>query len=80
LYQTATIQALVCGLCGWLLGTPCSWGVAALVQYFVPQFPTAFELQHALWTLLCAVGMSLVAAVAPARRIARIDPLLAFKG
>jgi putative ABC transport system permease protein len=80
LYQTATIQALVCGLCGWLLGTPCSWGVVALVQYFVPQFPASFELRHALWTLLCAVGMSLVAAIAPARRIARIDPLLAFKG
>src|SRR5262249_33301789 len=80
LYWTATLQALVCGLCGWMLGVPLSWGVMALAQYFVPQFPAASYSRHAVWMLGCTVGMSLIAAGLPARRIARIDPLLAFKG
>lgn len=80
LYGTAALQALFCGLLGWLLGVPLSWGVVILVQYFVPEFPAASSPQHALWMLGCTVGMSLFAASMPARRIARIDPLLAFKG
>jgi putative ABC transport system permease protein len=80
LYWTASQQALVCGLLGWLLGVPLSWGVVALAQYFVPQFPAASYLRHALWMLAATIAMSLLAAIVPARRIARIDPLLAFKG
>jgi putative ABC transport system permease protein len=80
LYWTAALQALSCGLLGWLFGVPLSWGVVVLIQYFVPEFPAASSLQHALWMLGCVVGMSLLAASVPARRIARIDPLLAFKG
>jgi putative ABC transport system permease protein len=80
LYWTAALQALSCGLLGWLCGVPLSWGVVLLVQYFVPQFPAASSPRHALWMLGCVVGMSLLAASVPARRIARIDPLLAFKG
>lgn len=80
LYLTAALQALTCGFVGWLLGVPLSWGVFALAQYFVPQFPAASYPRHALWMLGCTVGMSLIAASLPARRIAHIDPLLAFKG
>lgn len=80
LYQTATLQALCCGLLGWLLGVPSSWVVVTLAQYFVPQFPSSAQPRHALWALLYTVGMSLIASIAPARRIARIDPLVAFKG
>jgi len=80
LYLTVALQALICGLCGWLLAIPCNWGVVAAAQYFVPQFPTSAHPLHALWALFCTIGMSLLAAIAPARRIARIDPLLAFKG
>jgi putative ABC transport system permease protein len=80
LYWTASLQALACGFLGWLLGVPLSWGVVALAQYFVPQFPAGSYPRHALWMLGCTVGMSLLAAVLPARRIARIDPLVAFKG
>jgi putative ABC transport system permease protein len=80
LYQTAVLQALYCGLFGWLLGVPCSWVVTTLAQYFVPQFPASTHPTHALWALLYMVGMSLSAAIIPARRIARIDPLIAFKG
>jgi putative ABC transport system permease protein len=80
LYQTVAAQALICGLCGWLLAVPSSWGVAAAAQYFVPQFPTSSHPLHVLWALLCTIGMSLLAALAPARRIAHIDPLVAFKG
>jgi putative ABC transport system permease protein len=80
LYWTAALQALVCGLLGWLLGVPLSWVVVTLAQYFVPQFPAASYPRHALWMLGCTVVMSLIAASLPARRIAHIDPLLAFKG
>jgi putative ABC transport system permease protein len=80
LYWTASLQALFCGLCGWLLGVPCSWGVVALAQYFVPQFPAALSLYHAVWMLGGTIGMSLLAAIVPARRIAHIDPLVAFRG
>jgi putative ABC transport system permease protein len=79
LYGTAALQALSCGLLGWLLGVPLSWGVVIVVQYFVPQFPAAFFPRHALWMLGCVIGMSLLAASVPAWRIARTDPLLAFK-
>lgn len=80
LYKTATMQALICGVCGWVLGVPCSWGLVALAQYAVPQFPAASYPRHAAWVLFCTLLMSLVAAIAPARRIARIDPAIAFKG
>lgn len=80
LYWTASQQALICGLLGWLLGVPLNWGVVVLAQHFVPQFPAASYPRHALWMLGCTLGMSLVAAVVPARRIARIDPLVAFRG
>jgi len=80
LYWTAVQQALTCGLCGWLLGVPISWGVVFAAQYFVPQFPATTSLHHAVWMLGYTVGMSLIAAIIPIRRIARIDPLLAFKG
>jgi len=80
LYETVVLQALCCGVLGWLLGVPLSWGVVILVQYFVPQFPAIAYPLHAVWMLGLVVVMSLVAASVPARRIARIDPVLAFKG
>ncbi|MGE0826934.1 MAG: ABC transporter permease [Candidatus Binatia bacterium] len=80
LYWTALQQALVCGLCGWLIGVPASWGIAATAQYFVPQFPTATYPHHVVWMLCGTLGMSLGAALLPVRRIAHIDPLVAFKG
>lgn len=79
LYWTAMQQALGCGLLGWVMGVPASWGVVALAQYFVPQFPAAFYPHQAFWMLECTIGMSVFAAIMPVRRIAQIDPLLAFK-
>jgi putative ABC transport system permease protein len=79
LYTTVSVQALICGVCGWLLGVPCSWGVVLAAQYVVPQFPASWHPLHAVWALLCTVSMSLVASIAPARRIARIDPVVAFR-
>jgi putative ABC transport system permease protein len=79
LYWTAMQQALGCGLLGWIIGVPASWGVVALAQYFVPQFPAAMSPYQAFWMLGCTIGMSVFAAIMPVRRIARIDPLLAFK-
>jgi len=80
LYWTAMQQALICGLCGWLIGVPASWGVIEMAQYFVPQFPAVTYSHHALWMLGGTIVMSLLAAVFPIRRIARIDPVVAFKG
>lgn len=80
LYWTAIQQALICGLGGWLIGVPASWGVMAAAQYFVPQFPAVTYSHHALWMLGGTIVMSLLAAAFPIRRIAGIDPLLAFKG
>jgi putative ABC transport system permease protein len=80
LYTTVAIQACLCGLLGWLVGIPLTWSVIALAQYAVPQFPAASDWHHALWMLGTTLGMSLLAAVIPARRVARIDPLVAFKG
>ena len=79
LYATVAWQALICGFCGWLLAVPCSWGVVATAQYLVPQFPTSSHPLHLLWALGGTLVMSLLAALIPARRIARIDPLAAFK-
>lgn len=79
LYWTAMQQALGCGLLGWVIGVPASWGVVALAQYFVPQFPAAMYPHQAFWMLGCTIGMSVFAATMPVRRIAQIDPLLAFK-
>ena len=79
LYWTAMQQALGCGLLGWVIGVPASWGVVAIAQYFVPQFPAAMYPHQAFWMLGCTVGMSVFAATIPVRRIAQIDPLLAFK-
>jgi len=79
LYWVAMQQALICGFCGWLIGVPASWGVIQAAQHFVPQFPAAAYPRHAWWMLAGTTAMSVLAAVFPVRRIARIDPALAFK-
>ncbi len=79
LYGASSLQALSCGLLGWVLGVPLHWGVTTLAQHLVPQFPAVFYWHHTLWMLGGACGMSLVAALLPAHRVSRIDPLLAFR-
>jgi putative ABC transport system permease protein len=79
LYGTVSLQALTCGLLGWLLGVPLSWVVISLAQSMVPQFPAALYLYHTLWMFAGMAGMSLLAALVPAWRLSRVDPLIAFK-
>lgn len=72
-------QSAVCGAAGFVVGELGALAAASLAQRAVPQFVTLFRVQDVVLVFALAAGMSLVAAVIPIQRIARVDPLTVFK-
>jgi ABC-type antimicrobial peptide transport system permease subunit len=84
------VEAAVIGLAGGILGSLAAWGIDAvanrLAYRFIlkPQganFIDFFALPPYLWlgAILFAVAISIIAALYPAARAARIDPVLALR-
>jgi putative ABC transport system permease protein len=72
-------EGLVMGLISLLVGIGLAFLSASLIMAYWPQFNVVIRLQSLVSVSLLALGMTLVSALLPVRRLAAIDPLEAFK-
>jgi putative ABC transport system permease protein len=79
LYQVVTAQALVAALAGALSGVILAYLAAQGIMALRSQFLIAIEPRDILLAFLAGLGMALVAALFPARVIARLAPAEVFR-
>lgn len=80
LYRVVATQALIAASAGALLGVALAYAAAALLMEWRPQFLVAIEPIAVGVVLLSGVLMALLAALIPARTIARLEPAEVFRG
>jgi putative ABC transport system permease protein len=79
LYRVVVQLALVIGVAGFVLGLGLTWATARLVEYLTPELGVETRTPFVVRTLAVALGLSLLSAVLPVRRIAGLDPLRVFR-
>ncbi len=79
LYRIVAIQALIAGVTGAALGTLLAYGLGRLFVAWRPQFPVTIEPTAILVALGVSVAMAVLAALVPARAIARLAPADVFR-
>lgn len=79
LYTVVVEQALVAAVAGYAVGALLSAGVNAVAGRFVPEFITELRWADYGWIFAVTLAMAVIAAVLPARRLARIDPAEVFR-
>jgi ABC-type antimicrobial peptide transport system permease subunit len=72
-------QSLIVGVLGAAIGVVVSALAATLIKRGVPEFVTDLGWVDAVWVFFAALGVSIVAAYVPVRRINRIDPAMVFR-
>ncbi len=80
LYQVVLAQSLVTSALGFLLGASATVLAAPFAQDLVPQFVVFVRWQDILGITAATLIMALIAAFIPVRRLAKIDPVMVFKG
>ncbi len=80
LYQVVLVQSLVTSALGFLLGASATVLAAPFAQDLVPQFVVFVRWQDILGITAATLVMALIAAFIPVRRLAKIDPVMVFKG
>ncbi len=80
LYQVVLVQSLVTSALGFLLGASATVLAAPFAQDLVPQFVVFVRWQDILGITAATLIMALIAAFIPVRRLAKIDPVMVFKG
>ncbi|MFQ5507883.1 MAG: ABC transporter permease [Leptospirillia bacterium] len=73
-------EAAILALCGGLLGLAAGYAAVAAIGAAYPAFPLAAPLWAALSALLVSVVTGLLFGAWPARRAARLDPVIALSG
>jgi putative ABC transport system permease protein len=79
LYRVVTAQALIAAGAGSAIGVGLAFGAAQLIMALRPQFLVAIEPPAAAQALLAGLAMALLAALVPARTIARLAPADVFR-
>ena len=79
LYRVVATQALAAALSGAVLGVGMAVGAAALIMALRPQFLITIEPTSALAAFVIALAMALLAALYPARMLARLAPAEVFR-
>lgn len=79
LYRLVVTQALVSAGAGSVLGVGLALGVARLIVAARPQFLVVYEPPAVAQALVAGLGMALLAALLPARAIARLEPAEVFR-
>jgi putative ABC transport system permease protein len=78
-YRIVVVQSLIVGTLGALAGVGASALAAGWIEGRVPEFVTDLRPLDAVGVLVGAIGVSVLAAWIPARRIDRIDPAEVFR-
>jgi putative ABC transport system permease protein len=79
LLRIVLVQSLAVGIAGFAVGVPLAAGVNRISAHFVPRFITLIRWQDLAIVFAAAMGMAIVAAVIPIRRVAAIDPASVFR-
>ncbi len=79
LFRIVALQALVAGTAGAALGTLLAVAAGWLLVAWRPQFPVAIEPSAVVLALLASVAMAVLAALVPARAMARLAPAEVFR-
>ena len=80
LYRVVTIQALVAALLGASVGAALAYGAAAALMVWRPQFLVDIDPATIVLVLSSSVLMAALAALVPARSIARLEPAEVVRG
>lgn len=79
LYRVVATQALAAALAGSILGVGLALGAAQLIMALRPQFLITVEPTATLLAVAIGLGMALLAALVPARMLARLAPADVFR-
>jgi putative ABC transport system permease protein len=80
LYQVVTIQAFIATGVGAIIGVGLAYAAGAGLMAWRPQFRVEIEPVAIAIVLASSVAIALVAALIPARAIARLEPAAVFRG
>lgn len=79
LFRLVLEQSLATGLLGFIIGAGATVIACQFVSDLVPQFVTLLRWQDIVLVLGTTLLMSMIAALLPVRRIARVDPVAVFQ-
>lgn len=79
LYRVVAVQALVAAGAGSVIGVVITFGAAQLIMSIYPQFLVLLEPRAIMQSLAIGLGMAMLAALFPARVIARLAPAEVFR-
>jgi putative ABC transport system permease protein len=79
LVRIVLTQSVVIGVAGFLVGVPLAAAVNRIASQIVPRFITLIRWQDLAAVFAAALGMAVVAALIPIRRVASIDPASVFR-
>ena len=80
LYRVVTIQAVIAAVVGAVAGIGVAFGAGAALMAWRPQFLVAIEPTAVGIVLVSSLLMALLAALIPARSVARLEPAEVFRG
>jgi len=80
LYKLVLAQSLITGLLGFLFGSLLTLLVSQFIDRLVAQFIVLVRPIDIGFVLIATLAMAFGAAIVPARRVAGVDPAVAFKG
>ena len=80
LYRVVTIQAVIAALVGAIVGVALAYGAGAALMTWRPQFLVDIEPAAIGVVLASSLVMALLAALIPARSVARLEPAEVFRG
>lgn len=79
LFALVMRQSLVVAVIGYLGGAALALVAGTVIQDAVPEFATIYRWQDLLAVFGAALAMSVLAAIVPVRRVARVDPAVVFR-
>lgn len=79
LYWLVTVQGLTIALAGVLAGIGLAWLASDRIMAAIPKFLIVLQPQSILTTSFTGLLMGLLAAILPARQVARLDPAQVFR-
>ncbi len=80
LYRVVTTQALIAAIAGAVVGVGLAYGAGATLMAWRPQFRVEIEPLAVGIVLAASLLMALLAALIPARAVARLEPAEVFRG